>query len=646
MKKKKKDNKKTLSTFCSFTKEQTSIFRFLTNESKKIYNHYMFYLNIYNYYKNHVYNDIFIMHTDKKITNDNIDEHVVNRFKYYSLIYINNYEQFKINNKLIYNIIKNMNLIITDTNYYQSYLQIINKCLLNKDIIFNNSNCDFLFYDIIKNILTTFYINNFYSVRYQLLNNIPIKEHLNIASFIEHVKLGQLRYSNNILLTPKYYTVLSEIYDINSEQTIIRKFALYNLNDCKIYKDTVINIMDSVYDSYKSFLALKFSGKYANKPKFKLDNEKYILPLYSKSFTIIKNRIRICLGNYVDRHYNEICKTEYKIIKQNKIYIMQDNFNIHEWQLKQALKELNEEKQCPDCGSKVSIDEEMCGECGYNMGGMEEATFTDKHDDNPKLKGGQKELDKDNDGELTATDFAILRGDHGQEHTNESACNMTAEGVYCPEHGMNECGMMYESKDEKADQDYDEDGKIETGAEEHAGSVDKAIKKAKGEEAEEKLDECGMMGGMPGDMGQESGMSINSSVDTKTGRKTLSVTADGDSAAELAKILKMAGVVGHGGEDHKHPGSIEVHGSMDASGAEELAHDLRSAAGVDEEYANQPDERVAPVSAAVPSGNDLHKSKTQYKHSYKQSDNPMAMHEDVPIEQRLLDIYQKIKLRS
>ena len=112
------------------------------------------------------------------------------------------------------------------------------------------------------------------------------------------------------------------------------------------------------------------------------------------------------------------------------------------------------------------------------------------------------------------------------------------------------------------------------------------------------------------------------------------------------KILKMAGVVGHGGEDHKHPGSIEVHGSMDASGAEELAHDLRSAAGVDEEYANQPDERVAPVSAAVPSGNDLHKSKTQYKHSYKQSDNPMAMHEDVPIEQRLLDIYQKIKLRS
>jgi hypothetical protein len=41
---------------------------------------------------------------------------------------------------------------------------------------------------------------------------------------------------------------------------------------------------------------------------------------------------------------------------------MQDNFNMYEWRLKQSLKEIDE------------------------------ATFTSKHDDNPKLKGGQKEL--------------------------------------------------------------------------------------------------------------------------------------------------------------------------------------------------------------------------------------------------------------
>jgi len=42
---------------------------------------------------------------------------------------------------------------------------------------------------------------------------------------------------------------------------------------------------------------------------------------------------------------------------------MQDNFNIHSWKLKQAINELEEK-----------------------------ATFTDKHDDNPELKGGQKDL--------------------------------------------------------------------------------------------------------------------------------------------------------------------------------------------------------------------------------------------------------------
>jgi hypothetical protein len=65
---------------------------------------------------------------------------------------------------------------------------------------------------------------------------------------------------------------------------------------------------------------------------------------------------------------------------------MQDNFNIHSWKLKQAINELDE-KQCPDCGCKM--EGTMCNECGY----MEEgATFTDKHDDNPELKGGQKKL--------------------------------------------------------------------------------------------------------------------------------------------------------------------------------------------------------------------------------------------------------------
>lgn len=67
---------------------------------------------------------------------------------------------------------------------------------------------------------------------------------------------------------------------------------------------------------------------------------------------------------------------------------MQDNFNIHSWKLKQAINELNEKKLCKECGTGY-MEEGQCMECGY----MEEgATFTDKFDDNPKLKGGQKDL--------------------------------------------------------------------------------------------------------------------------------------------------------------------------------------------------------------------------------------------------------------
>jgi IS605 OrfB family transposase len=329
MKKKKRDHElRTLSIKASFSKEQMKIFRFLTNESKKIYNHYMFCLNIYNYYKEQLYEDVFLMHLNNSLTNENINDKIVERIKYYYAFYTNNYIQYKINNNVIYKIIKDMKLIITDENYDEAYSTIINKCYLDKNIIFNASNAHFLFYDIIKNILTSFYIRNFYNVRNSLIYKKPIPEHLQIDNFIKHVKKQKLKYKNSNIITPLYYKALSKCYnDINSEQTIIRKFALEKLENNKMYRDTVINIMDNAYKSYKSYLELKFAGKYANKPKYKLENEKYILPLYASSFTKINNECRICLGDYVDKHYNEICNTNYKIIKSLQTYTLYEITN-------------------------------------------------------------------------------------------------------------------------------------------------------------------------------------------------------------------------------------------------------------------------------------------------------------------------------
>lgn len=67
---------------------------------------------------------------------------------------------------------------------------------------------------------------------------------------------------------------------------------------------------------------------------------------------------------------------------------MQDNFNIHEWRLQKSINELEEKQLCEECGEGY-MEEGQCVECGYMKEG---ATFTDKYDDNPELKGGQKKL--------------------------------------------------------------------------------------------------------------------------------------------------------------------------------------------------------------------------------------------------------------
>jgi len=126
-----------------------------------------------------------------------------------------------------------------------------------------------------------------------------------------------------------------------------------------------------------------------------------------------------------------------------------------------------------------------------------------------------------------------------------------------------------------------------------------------------KVNECGMGPDMPE---EKSGMNINSSLDTRTGNKTLSVTAQGDAAEQLARILKMAGLAGGEPQGMDRPM---------------------------EEYANEPDEKIASLDAAIPSGDDLHKKKTQYADKPKLGDNPMATKGANEIAEHLKRMYSK-----
>ena len=128
----------------------------------------------------------------------------------------------------------------------------------------------------------------------------------------------------------------------------------------------------------------------------------------------------------------------------------------------------------------------------------------------------------------------------------------------------------------------------------------------------------------------ETGMSVNTSFDTKTGRKTMSVTADGEAAEQLAQMLKMAGL----GHNHSH---AEPDHKVVMIRPQEQA--------VAEEFANEPNEQYADTHSILDAGQDLNRKKKQYADKPKAGDNPMAT-ENVQLEDRLAALYDSIKVKA
>jgi len=86
------------------------------------------------------------------------------------------------------------------------------------------------------------------------------------------------------------------------------------------------------------------------------------------------------------------------------------------------------------------------------------------------------------------------------------------------------------------------------------------------------------------------------------GNKSVNISAQGEKAEELLSMLKLAGMGDKmprvsDGVDMDHPGAIEIHGTMDADGAEQLARSLRSKSR-DEEMMDEggvPIQQIPPV---------------------------------------------------
>jgi hypothetical protein len=132
---------------------------------------------------------------------------------------------------------------------------------------------------------------------------------------------------------------------------------------------------------------------------------------------------------------------------------------------------------------------------------------------------------------------------------------------------------------------------------------------------------------------QESGINISSNMDTKTGNQSLTVTAQGAAADELAQLLKLSGVLGGG---RSQPQEIDI--AMEQGG----------------EYANAPHEQVQGVSSQLQQGNDLNRPKKTYPR-VAGGDNPMqavaamearANAAIAEIEKRLMEQLESIKVAA
>ena len=189
-----------------------------------------------------------------------------------------------------------------------------------------------------------------------------------------------------------------------------------------------------------------------------------------------------------------------------------------------------------------------------------------------------------------------------------------------------------------------------------------ADKEKKATMKEGRVDECGMMGGDAMGMEQsDSGMNVNTSIDTRTGRKTVSISADGEAADQLMQMLKLAGVGGMGGEEGPGPdgsmeheageGEVEVQliplahaeGGFQHSSEEGEEHEEE----VEETYSNEPNQQTQGVDAQMQQGTDLNKQKQMVKRSYKQGDNPMAMESaKFDFEAKLMEELESIKVKK
>jgi len=349
----------------------------MTDISKNIYNNTLFIYKVYNIYQNDIHKDVynFIITNNfhiKYIKTDNIEKKKYEKYnkkakkikktddiilitdyfysmfdKYYKF-YVNNKKNIDSNNQIIYKYIisdiKNNDIIISNNNYNEIINKYINEVIELKDIIFNNDNKNITIDNIVKSIVKSLYIKNYFYIKKQIENKYKVDD--KYKNVIEVINNNQYIYDNNENLTYRNKIIKELNINFSSIENLINRlsYKYIEINKEKLPSDVIINIIAKAYGNIKSYYALLKSGKQSktNISKF-LDKEaKFNLFYYSRSFKKLDDGIRLNVGEYINKNYNLINKdNNYKsILINNKIKYYNENnlVNITESKIKKDNK--------------------------------------------------------------------------------------------------------------------------------------------------------------------------------------------------------------------------------------------------------------------------------------------------------------------
>lgn len=328
MTKKNKDkNIRTLSLQYKFTKDELSILRCMSSDSRRIFNSVLFYEKIYYIFKSDIYRNVInkIKFKNKSnIDNEKIYSYILIEYDKYYKFFINNKEIIKENNIVIYNYMKStINFNDVTNNTYESYREkLIKYFKKNKLIKYDETNENYVYINVIDRILRSFYNKNYFYVKNCLLNHKPYKN-------IDDIFVKQVKNEQYILKEKKdnFKSKLAEKYDIKGDQVIIKRYVYSKLDDVKtrLNGDIVCNIINKALTTLSAYYELRKVQKNCKRPKFIDKNGYFILPFFDRSKKYIESDklLRITLGRYISNNYNKITKNEFIQLnnEQKKKYV-------------------------------------------------------------------------------------------------------------------------------------------------------------------------------------------------------------------------------------------------------------------------------------------------------------------------------------